>query len=70
MVRGVINDIIGLDPTSIKIERIHRLGFGKRPRPIVAKFNDDRDRDRIRFKSYEEDVKKALKEKNLGYIVW
>ena len=66
MVKEVIKDTIGIDPTSMAIERAHRLGFGKRPRPIVAKFNNDRDRDRIRFKSYEEDTKKALKEKKLG----
>lgn len=65
-VRDLIKNTVGIDTTDIEFLNIHRLGFGKRPRPIIIKFKDDRDREKIRLKSYDEAIRKLLKEKGQG----
>ncbi|KAL4236556.1 hypothetical protein ACF0H5_004941 [Mactra antiquata] len=68
LVRGLIADELHIDHTQMVIERVHRLGgaTAKKPRPIVAKFHDFKEREQIRFKSYDEESKKRLKEKKYG----
>lgn len=52
-VRSYIDENLGLDETSILIERAHRLNTKTTPRPIIVKFSLFKDRDKV-LKSYRE----------------
>ena len=52
-IRTYVCDDLGIDESSISIERAHRLKTKTFPRPIIAKFTMFKDRDRI-LNSYRE----------------
>jgi hypothetical protein len=66
-VRYLIKDTRTLDIEMV-FKRVHRLGGkrAKKPRSIVVKFQNYTNRDRVRLKSYEGDLKQKLKERKQG----
>ena len=68
LVRSLIKDTLELNPDNMIFDRIHRLGGirAKRPTPIVVKFQNFKDREAVRQKSYDEKIKEALKGNKQG----
>ncbi|XP_052806337.1 uncharacterized protein LOC128241093 [Mya arenaria] len=68
LVKDFIASKLGIETKDLLFDRIHRLGSNKapKPRPIVGKFHYYTDREKIRQKSYDEGVKKQLKEARQG----
>jgi len=66
LVKQFITDELNEDATKITLDRVHRLGSNgaKKPRPIVAKFHEFKQREVIRQKGYEE--KETIKLKGFG----
>ena len=52
-VRGYISETLGIDDSSIKIERAHRLPSKSSPRPLIVRFSFFKDKDRV-LKRYRE----------------
>ena len=52
-VRGYITETLGIDDSSIKIERAHRLPSKSSPRPLIVRFSFFKDKDRV-LKRYRE----------------
>ena len=46
-IKTYMNIDLNLDPDSVIIERAHRLGKGNKPRPIIAKFLNYKDKQKI-----------------------
>jgi hypothetical protein len=67
-VRYLIKDTLDIDHTDMVFDRVHRLGGAraKKPRPIVVKFQIYTDREMVRLKSYEDDIKQKLKDRKQG----
>lgn len=68
LVKELIQTELGIDPSSMEIDRAHRLGStsARKPRPIVVKFHRYLDREMIRIKTIEEETRSKLKDKRLG----
>lgn len=68
LVRELIKDTLEIDHTEMVFDRVHRLGGirAKKPRPIVVKFQNYTDREKVRIKSYDDDTKQKLKGKKQG----
>ena len=62
-VRDYIRDDLGVDESSIQIERAHRLRSKNSPRPVIVKFSHYKDRDKV-LKVYRE-KRKAQNNDNL-----
>ena len=62
-VRDYIRDDLGVDESSIQIERAHRLRSKNSPRPVILKFSHYKDRDKV-LKAYRE-KRKAQNNDNL-----
>ena len=60
LVKELITTKMGLDGSSMTIDRAHRFGSNraKKPRPIVVKFHYQSEREQVRQKSYDKDVKR------------
>ena len=52
-VRNYIFDDLGVDESSIRIERAHRIRSKNSPRPIIVKFSHYKDREKV-LKAYRE----------------
>jgi hypothetical protein len=63
LIKTFIKDVLEINPEGIRFDRAHRLGskFVHKPRPIVVKFHNYTDRERIRVKSYDIDIKEKMK---------
>lgn len=68
LVKTLIQTTMGLDTSTMQFDRVHRLGgdLAKKPRGIAAKFHYFKDREKVRKRSYDEDVKQKLREANCG----
>ncbi|XP_060561746.1 uncharacterized protein LOC132721456 [Ruditapes philippinarum] len=68
LVNELISDKLSIDSTSINLPKVHRLGAdrAKKPQPIVAKFGNPDERETIRKKSFDKDVKEKLKTARQG----
>ncbi|XP_060562431.1 uncharacterized protein LOC132722044 [Ruditapes philippinarum] len=68
LVKDLIRETLDLEVNDMVFDRAHRLGGirSKRPRPIVVKFKDYADREKVRQKSYEHDIKINLKAQQQG----
>lgn len=68
LVKDLLNDTLNMDSTTIEFNKIHRLGGAKakKPRPIIVNFRRFADRESIRLKSYDEDIKKKLNDNKQG----
>ena len=68
LVKNFITTKLGIDASGMSFDRAHRLGGqrARKPRPIVVKFHRYADREAVRQKSYEDPIKKSLKDSNLG----
>lgn len=68
LVKEIITNKMGLDGNSMLFDRAHRLisNNPKRPRAIVVKFHYHTQREQVRQRSYNQDVKKALQDAKLG----
>ena len=68
LVKNVINNHMGINAENFIFDRVHRMGLDKarKPRAIVAKFHYFSERESVRLKSYDADVKRKLREANLG----
>lgn len=61
---GFISGTLGIDDSSIQIERAHRLPAKTTPRPLIAKFSFYKDKDKV-LKRYRE-IRKAERESELS----
>ena len=68
LVKELISNKMQMDPSSITMDRAHRLGGprAKKPRPIIVKFHRYSDREDVRMKSRDTTIKTALNGSNLG----
>ena len=68
LVKELIETKLEIDAQGIIFDRVHRMGTNTapKPRPIVGKFHYYSDRERVREKSYQDNVKKNLKDAGLG----
>lgn len=68
LVKELIKTHLEISTDKMKFDRARRLGTkkGKKPRPLVVKFHDFKDKEAVRTKSLEEEVKNSLKGKELG----
>lgn len=59
---------MGINAENFIFDRVHRMGSDKarKPRAIVAKFHYFSERESVRLKSYDADIKRKLREANLG----
>lgn len=67
-IKNVINNYMGINAENFIFDRVHRMGSDKarKPRAIVAKFHYFSEREAVRLKSYDADIKRKLREANLG----
>lgn len=68
LVKTFISDTLDIDTKDMEFNRIHRLGGkqAKKPRPIIVNFHRYSDREKVRQKSYEEEIKEKLKQLKQG----
>jgi hypothetical protein len=68
LVKTLIQTKLQLDTTDMQFDRAHRLGGprARKPRPVVVKFHRYSDRETVRRKSYDENVKASLRGSNQG----
>ena len=68
LVKDLIKDYLKVDANEMPFDRAHRLGGfrAKKPRPVVVKFHQYSDRETIRLKSREDEIRTSLRGSNLG----
>lgn len=68
LVKELIKSHLDIDATAMEFDRAHRLGpnTAKKPRPVVVKFHNYKNRETILNKSREQDVRTKLKDNQLG----
>lgn len=68
LVKTFIKNVLDIDPSEIRFDRAHRLGSAtaRKPRPIVVKFHNYTDRERIRQKSFDDAIKEKMKHLRQG----
>lgn len=67
-VKQLIKETLDIDTIDMKFDRAHRLGgmAAKKPRPIVVKFHNYADREKVRVTSHDQEIKKKLKVSKQG----
>ncbi|KAH3798272.1 hypothetical protein DPMN_151869 [Dreissena polymorpha] len=68
IVKTFIKDILQIEAHDIKLDRVHRIGpySNSKTRPIVAKFHDYNDRERVRKQAYVDAIKTELSRRKMG----
>ena len=68
LVKDLTKDYLKIDANEMTLDRAHRLGGfrAKKPRPVVVKFHQYSDRETIRMKSREDEIRTSLWGSNLG----
>lgn len=68
LVKTMIQTELGMDPTNMTFDRVHRLGVNNKPkpRPMVVKFHSYNDKERVRSKAMDPTIRTKLKDKRLG----
>lgn len=68
LVKNLIETKLQIDTCDIIFDRVHRMGSNaaQKPRPIVGKFHYYSDREKVREKSYDDNIKRTLKEAGQG----
>ena len=68
LVKQLIQTKLQIDTSDIIFDRVHRMGSNSapKPRPIVGKFHYFSDRENVRNQSYDDTIKKVLKDAGLG----
>lgn len=68
LVKELIRIHLGLDVDNMIFDRAHRMGnrTARQPRPIVVKFHKYKDREEVRVKSLENEIKSKLRDQRLG----
>jgi hypothetical protein len=68
LVKTFIKNVLDIDPSEIRFDRARRLGLAtaRNPIPIVVKFHNYTDRERIRQKSFDDAIKEKMKHLRQG----
>ena len=68
LVKTLIQDVLKIDTQTMVFDRVHRIGpKGNRgTRPIVAKFHRYNDRETVRQKSFDTEIKAEMTKRNIG----